>query len=247
MRNFGVRKSAPCELGGPCSSFICPLADVWKRSPLSEGGPGGEPSQLNSTSIEARHTLAKRLFRYSTTSRADERAVMRQRAFRDEPFQFGTGGLHGCTMVAIISKRGVWMAHFWEIYSNGAQGVDSTRNAAFRERVLDAMQGNPVTRPMPNQSGKPYIPLNGPAVNPDLFNQDSDETKLIFMTPTKDGEQSGSGKLMYTNRVAEIESIVRHIIGRRPQVIKYAYKRLDYNDPADAAMENQSNRGMCLF
>lgn len=28
--------------------------------------------------------------------------------------QVGTGGLHGCTVVTLVSKRAVWMAHFWQ-------------------------------------------------------------------------------------------------------------------------------------
>lgn len=31
--------------------------------------------------------------------------------------QIGTGGLHGCTVVTLVSKRGVWMAHFWQGYA----------------------------------------------------------------------------------------------------------------------------------
>lgn len=31
--------------------------------------------------------------------------------------QFGTGGLHGCTVITLVSNRGVWMAHFWQGYA----------------------------------------------------------------------------------------------------------------------------------
>jgi hypothetical protein len=38
-----------------------------------------------------------------------EVTVSQDDVFGNEPFQFGTGGLHGCTMLAIISNRAVWM------------------------------------------------------------------------------------------------------------------------------------------
>lgn len=32
--------------------------------------------------------------------------------------QIGTNGLHGCTVVTLVSKRGVWMTHFWQGYAS---------------------------------------------------------------------------------------------------------------------------------
>lgn len=39
----------------------------------------------------------------------NQATVAVQRKFSKKEFQMGTGGLHGCTMMAIISNRGVWM------------------------------------------------------------------------------------------------------------------------------------------
>ena len=37
-----------------------------------------------------------------------ERTVINQDQFGDTAFQYGTAGLHGCTMLTIVSKRAVW-------------------------------------------------------------------------------------------------------------------------------------------
>jgi hypothetical protein len=39
----------------------------------------------------------------------DERAVSVQREFGDKPFQIGTNGLMGCTVVVLVSNTHVWM------------------------------------------------------------------------------------------------------------------------------------------
>lgn len=39
----------------------------------------------------------------------DERVVSNEQTFGTQPFQWGTNGLHGCTMVTVVSKRAVWM------------------------------------------------------------------------------------------------------------------------------------------
>jgi hypothetical protein len=39
----------------------------------------------------------------------DERTVTEQGLFGDVGFQYGTGGLHGCTMLTVVSNRAVYM------------------------------------------------------------------------------------------------------------------------------------------
>lgn len=64
----------------------------------------------------APHELAKRVFqtdhrrwRTDDVTGTNQATVAVQRKFSKKEFQMGTGGLHGCTMMAIISNRGVWM------------------------------------------------------------------------------------------------------------------------------------------
>jgi len=37
--------------------------------------------------------------------------------FGDQPFTMAVQGLFGCTTVVVVSRRGVWMSHFWEVPS----------------------------------------------------------------------------------------------------------------------------------
>ncbi|VBB73754.1 Putative protein of unknown function [Podospora comata] len=54
-----------------------------------------------------------------------ETTIAKQRKMADgggKPFSIGTNHVHGCTVVAIISNRAVWMAHFWEVTAMGTEG-----------------------------------------------------------------------------------------------------------------------------
>ncbi|KAK5731517.1 hypothetical protein LTR17_011315 [Elasticomyces elasticus] len=130
--------------------------------------------------------------RYTATQNPDtEAAVSQQQAFSTAAFQFGSAGLHGCTMVAVMSRRGCWMAHFWESYSNGKSGEeqDSVPNRVFQERVIDFLTGTAVNAPenppssvdftnmTPDQKKvyqgiwKDYLTPVGPPIDPNLFNR----------------------------------------------------------------------------
>lgn len=117
-------------------------------------------------------------------------AVQYVRKFEKRAFSYGTGGLHGCTMVAIISKRALYMvdhcsqnradkrlireqAHFWETYSTrGSDDDTGTSRQQFLERVNNALKGVSVARPYnPPDATNPneriarnhrYVPPSGP-------------------------------------------------------------------------------------
>jgi hypothetical protein len=89
------------------------------------------------------------------------------------------------------------MAHFWETYSNRVRWdpINKDENSddppdypVFVERILMFIRGEEVTNPTPNFD-KPYIRPETPYINPDLFNADNDETKLLISTPIPMGEQ----------------------------------------------------------
>lgn len=197
---------------------------------------------------------------------------MLQREFGDESFQWGTGGLHGCTMVAVISRRAVWMvcascalvfavrangvcstkAHFWEVYSHSRQTTtnptsDSYR--AFRQRIIDAFRGNEVAAPVvPRRNGKPYRIPNGVPINPNLFNRENDGTRIIIMTPNPLGSRGPArNNERYHDRHEIMVQELREHVGRDPQVDTYIYSALNYAIPAEYALENTQRRGMCVF
>jgi hypothetical protein len=59
-------------------------------------------------------------------------------------FSVGTGGLCGCTTLAIISRKGVYMGHYWESLSFAPEGEDlepfGTVEKAFQATVIDGLK-----------------------------------------------------------------------------------------------------------
>ncbi|KAK0666622.1 hypothetical protein QBC41DRAFT_148013 [Cercophora samala] len=56
-----------------------------------------------------------------------EKTVAKERRMPDpngRAFQIGTNMVHGCTVVALVSNRAVWMAHFWEVSAMNADDED---------------------------------------------------------------------------------------------------------------------------
>jgi hypothetical protein len=167
-----------------------------------------------------------------------------------------TGGIHGCQTITLISNRGVWMAHYWERYSNGNPEKDTPATEGFfLDRVIKHITGVPVTVPAPyryqgkDAKNKPYLDPQGGAPTIDLFNRDDDETKLFISTPIADGQsiKNPNAKLLYAARVDAIKTAFRRRIGKRPEVTVRRYDRLNYRIEAEKALENKSHRGMHLF
>ncbi|RYP31404.1 hypothetical protein DL767_005804 [Monosporascus sp. MG133] len=132
----------------------------------------------------------------------DERAYSQQVEFGNRAFQIMAGGLHGCTVLALVSRRAVWMVHYWESYSHGLPNRDvPATEQSFIDRVLSHMRNEPVSRPAPS-TYKPYIEPTGPGINPDLFNRDDDETRLYILTPLADNSQTA---LKYPSPTGTIE------------------------------------------
>ncbi|RYP05485.1 hypothetical protein DL764_003745 [Monosporascus ibericus] len=136
----------------------------------------------------------------------DERAYSQQVEFGNRAFQIMAGGLHGCTVLALVSRRAVWMVHYWESYSHGLPNRDiPATEQSFIDRVLSHMRNEPVSRPAPS-TYKPYIEPTGPGINPDLFNRDDDETRLYILSPLADNSQTA---LKYTSLFYNVPVAVR--------------------------------------
>lgn len=146
----------------------------------------------------------------------------------------------------------MWQAHFWEVYSHGGDSspLDSTRNTAFRQRVLDAMAGKPVRSPatvMGNRGVKPYVAPVGDAIDPDLFNRDDDDTRLYISVPTPKGSRDVR-KQRRPKRNSELKSMVEEIVGKAfPSESIVPYVALNTDDPREREMMNKSHRGLYLF
>ncbi|KAK4170621.1 hypothetical protein QBC36DRAFT_316537, partial [Triangularia setosa] len=106
-------------------------------------------------------------------------------------FQIGTGALHGCTVFTMVSRRAVYMAHYWELAAmGGVYAPDKSlregeilsdpvvlpetdgRRDNFQKRVLNALLGgeqDPMTK------GNPFTL--------DLFSRADDQTRIFIFTP----------------------------------------------------------------
>ncbi|PYI07873.1 hypothetical protein BO78DRAFT_406142 [Aspergillus sclerotiicarbonarius CBS 121057] len=119
-------------------------------------------------------------------SQSTDASLARQRRFGTVAFQIGTPGLEGCTIVTVVSKRAVYMGHYWE--------SDSWSKAHyFPRRVLNFIAGR-----QPQQGV-------GPAFNPALFNRPEDDTRVYIMHPRK-GVKKHTAPL-YPVKFAQLKSL----------------------------------------
>ncbi|KAK0104903.1 hypothetical protein ONS95_005168 [Cadophora gregata] len=193
----------------------------------------------------------------------DMRTVTRDGQFGAIPFEFGTNGLHGCTMLTIISKRAVWMAHFWEAYAfkdsydpkkplkekNGlmvrsdGDPEDIPNLQSWQDRAIAAVTGQPLSAPL-------HLPTEGNPIDPNLFNRRDDNTEAIIMTPAETITTGSRGEKMadyrYPNKIGELEMALRQLIpGIKIQ--RQPYTPLNYFNPVDMAKRDKTEAGMALF
>ncbi|KAK3945228.1 hypothetical protein QBC46DRAFT_433392 [Diplogelasinospora grovesii] len=151
--------------------------------------------------------------------------VSREKQFTEgSPFQIGSGGLHGCTVMTLASNRAAYMAHYWEVYALG-NSDDVSQSAPtyndFQTKVLNAISGTGTQDPITVGSGVTW----------NLYNEDGDQTRLIFMTPAKPGWTPAQGAdlshIMYPNKVTAMTNLIKqHIPGVQVRIVPY--RRLIY-------------------
>ncbi|KAM0597072.1 hypothetical protein ACHAPH_003346 [Verticillium nonalfalfae] len=188
----------------------------------------------------------------------DMATVSQQATFnaKTKPFQLGSGGLHGCTVLTIISRRAVYMAHYWEVHalnrdddlSDGSQGL-----ANFQSRVEFTLTGDK----------RKDSATKGVGVRWDWFNKDGDNTRILIMSPYKDEFKPPTARyktrkqdLEYPNKVQEIINLLK-VEGRIPNAaaVIQGYQRLNYswdrnaleNVGPDANDVDRSERGIACF
>ncbi|KAK3326737.1 hypothetical protein B0H66DRAFT_600847 [Apodospora peruviana] len=186
----------------------------------------------------------------------DMKTVSQAETFGNDAFAFGTQGLHGCTMMTIVSNRAVYMAHYWESYTTNDNDVITGNDLRlWEERVLDSIRGATVTNPYnPPEERFAYKAPFGRGVDWTLFNQPGDNTAVYFMTPLATGvTNEKSDKIKYPQKIALIEALVKsNVPGAKVNIIPY--NRLRYSvrggtapTGPDAHLVDKSSRGMCLF
>ncbi|KAL2116487.1 hypothetical protein VTJ04DRAFT_8655 [Mycothermus thermophilus] len=213
--------------------------------------------------------------------------VSHLKVFGGTAFQMLSAGLHGCTQVTLVSRRAVWMAHYWESYSLGKPEPkvleemtadqfydwrDTSTAETWTERVLKHIRGDRVRYGAQSTynsriTGRAYIqPADSSVgIDPDLFNHEDDEPKLFIMASTRGTKKNTEAdeendlppeeqmrrKLRYPKKMESIVNQIRRTLGFRGEgkieVNIYPYLPLDYDNPDDEAIINETERGMALF
>ncbi|KAK8144366.1 hypothetical protein G3M48_005894 [Beauveria asiatica] len=187
-----------------------------------------------------------------TVLEASECAFSQQFQFGNRAFQILASGLTGCTVVVIASERAVWMAHFWQTYSNGPYRLtgehDSLNDPVFTQRVLDHISGTRVRRPVlppplrrwfESRLSFTYVQPVGPSVDRTLFTDGN--TLVWIMTPVYVTTKPSDNIWLYPNRIGEIiDRIIQHL-GHIPM-----FDVIPYSTPQPGKIYQLSD-GMALF
>ncbi|OAA35361.1 hypothetical protein BBO_08782 [Beauveria brongniartii RCEF 3172] len=183
---------------------------------------------------------------------ASECAVSQQVQFGNRAFQILSSGLTGCTVVVIASERAVWMAHFWQTYSNGPYREtgehDSINDPVFTQRVLDHISGTPVIWPalppplrrwFESRLSFTYAQPVGPSVDRTLFTDGN--TIVWIMAPVYVGTNPSHNIFLYPKRNREIMKRIAEHLGHRPK-----FTAIPYSTPQEGRIYQPSD-GMALF
>ncbi|KAK0646742.1 hypothetical protein B0T16DRAFT_446675 [Cercophora newfieldiana] len=178
-------------------------------------------------------------------------------AGNNQRFQWGTNGLHGCTMMLLVSTRAAWMAHFWEVgalcghddflthRSEDPEDLTSIRcQENWNNEVRDVMFG----------SARPSVPSVPISFN--LYNgpRAQDQTRLIFMAPAADGA-TRRPRPRYPRKMRELTKLIKQEIPELLEAHAYYYPPLNYNPEStapivpgsDAWKAENTERGHALF
>jgi hypothetical protein len=184
----------------------------------------------------------------------DDTTVSHQALFGAQPFQWGTNGLHGCTMVTIVSNRAVWMAHIWEM--GGFCGSDFFRSQNCRD-----LWASHVVDPIFDTD---YEDVSS-RIDFNLFNQPLDNTQVIIMTPMYGDEDTDTWKslfhtMIYENKIKNLVGLLQQNgrLGGNAQVTVYEYDALNYDPQKNPALDTplesldrffagNTQFGHCLF
>ncbi|KAM3508694.1 hypothetical protein MY10362_001058 [Beauveria mimosiformis] len=187
-----------------------------------------------------------------TVLEASECAFSQQLQFGNRAFQILSSGLTGCTVVAIASERAVWMAHFWQTYSNGPYRLtgehDSINDPVFTQRVLDHISGTPVIWPalppplrswFESRLSFTYAQPFGPSVDRTLFTDGN--TLVWILTPVAVMTEPSDCIWLYPNRIGEIITRIIQHLGHIP-----LFDVIPYATPQEGKIDLPSD-GMALF
>ncbi len=115
--------------------------------------------------------------------------------FENLPFDIALTYLHGCTSVLVISTKGIWMCHIWEIPNfQSREDLEAAVNLVMvfgNDEAISSDNPNPRLPPLRNYVGIPF----------EYF--DWEEThRVLIVTPRKRHAEYNAGLLEFPDEVA---------------------------------------------
>ncbi|PIA80032.1 hypothetical protein CB0940_12115 [Cercospora beticola] len=182
----------------------------WKWPPLDPSKPTREDVRFW---LRARHAAAENGERVAPYGVSSADWV----PFNDEYVDIAVQGLYGCTSIIIVSKRGAWMSHIFELPTMTLEDFWTDLDPAIFYGDGRYLQGL-------NDLSKPGS-IFDPATRAD------DDFKIFIFTPDDSPRRRGApqewwgdGVYQYPERVEELKSLMNRRFGVEPDV--HAYYRL---------------------
>ncbi|PPJ52710.1 hypothetical protein CBER1_11354 [Cercospora berteroae] len=148
--------------------------------------------------------------------------------FTGDYIDIAVQGLYGCTSIVVVSKRGAWMSHLFELPSIVLEEFWSDINPAIFNGDGDRLQAlNKLTR-----TGQMFDPAK----------KTENELKVFIMTPDDSPRRRGAprewwgdGTVQYPQQVAELKKLMSEKLGVEPQVYPYFRVTPSFSKPTDWA------------
>ncbi|CAD6594517.1 MAG: hypothetical protein ASARMPREDX12_009192 [Alectoria sarmentosa] len=158
---------------------------------------------------------------------ADDYATAVTAALGTTTVTFGMQGICGCTWLAVISSKRVYLGHYWESISFGKPAT-ATYRLQFATQVTNFLTGG--FKGQPSLASVAADFKGDPGLQAYLYTPESE---------TKPGTQE------YTDKIAKMVSTVNGIIGIDPVV--RAYEAQDSGTPSGKATLKTTGAGKMLF
>jgi hypothetical protein len=129
-------------------------------------------------------------------------------------------GLTGCTVVVAVSKRGVWLAHFWEVPGFSVYRGSGFGKVRFQEEVLDFVKNGVATRWDPKEAQPP----RGAKLSD--HKEDLEDADIWVMSPQGEADSS---KFEYEKEIGRLKQALEAEIGET----KVTFHNALYEKPDD--------------
>ncbi|KAH7327189.1 hypothetical protein BKA65DRAFT_566531 [Rhexocercosporidium sp. MPI-PUGE-AT-0058] len=117
-----------------------------------------------------------------------------------EPFMIGAKDLVGCTVITVLSRRGIWMGHFWE-KEGFTEGEEQ-----FEREVIDAIiWGDGPEMPSLSDAARQYF-------GPDPQDNYASSDKIFILTVLSNGDEQAMGQIAFPAKIDRIVRVLSQVI-----------------------------------